>query len=372
MLEPGEDAVGSSRTGRRTSWRCCASWRPIARRRRGTPAGAHYATTGTRARSDVGGRRWYGLVQPHEGDQRIDHLGVELRPGVAVQLREGGLQVERRAVGAALRHRPVGVADGDDPCRQRDPVASEAVRVAQPIRALVVKPHDEGHGLQTGDARDHLSAPLRVHLDEPQLLHGEPARLRQQGGWKAQLADVVKQRAELDLDQLGAGEPKPPADGNRRGGDLERVVVGVAVRLGERLHERANLGLRITGRELAPGVVREGLSGKVAELTEQRHLTRFELSVLVPATDTHRPQLGGASDHRRRGHGVKLWVRQAPPDQVGVDARSGHGRELPRIARTAHDDPRLTEAEDRASMLREPVEHNARIARLLGRRHPCR
>ena len=73
--------------------------------------------------------------------------------------------------------------------------------------------------------------------------------------WQPQLPDVVQQGAELDLDQLRTAEPEASPKGGRGGRDLERVAVGVAVRLRKRLHERADLGLRVAGPELAASVV---------------------------------------------------------------------------------------------------------------------
>ena len=74
-------------------------------------------------------------------------------------------------------------------------------------------------------------------------------------GWQAQLSDVVQQGTELDLDQLRAAQPEASPEGGRGGRDLERMPVGVAVRLRERLHERADLGLRVAGPELAASVM---------------------------------------------------------------------------------------------------------------------
>ena len=235
-----------------------------------------------------------------------------------------------------------------------------------------MQPHDQRHGLEARDARHHLGAPLRMQPDQAALLGRQVARLREQLAREAQLADVVKQRAELDLDQLRSTETEPRADGRGGGRDLERVPVGVAVRFRQRLHERSDLRLRIARNQLATRVVREGLPGKDAELPEQLHLPRFELSLLVPAADADRTTfLRPAQDGRGRDRAEAGRVK-APADQVGMDARSGDRGELARRAGRAHDDPGLVEAEHGARVLRQPVEHHARVAQPLGRRHPCR
>jgi hypothetical protein len=246
------------------------------------------------------------------------------------------------------------------------------VRVAAPVGALVVQPDDERHGLEARNPGDHLGAPLRVQPDQVELVGREPPRLRQQVLREAQLAHVVEQGAELDLEQLGAREPQPCAHCGRGGGDLQRMGVGGAVGLGERLHERVDLRLGVARRELAARMMRESLAGKDAQLPEQLHLTRFELSLLVPAPDADRAAHGGPSDHGHGGDGADGGPAHAEADQVRVDARTRHRDELLRLARTADHDPGLAEAEHGARMLREPVEHDTRIARLLGRRHPCR
>jgi hypothetical protein len=191
--------------------------------------------------------------------------------------------------------------------------------------------------------------------------------------WRqAQLADVVEERPELHLHQLRALESEPLSNDRGRRGDLERMAVGVAVGHGEGLHEGADLGLRITGGQLPVLVVTEGLPRERAELTEQLHLSRFELSLLVPATDTERPALLRADLHWRGGHRAESGGVRAPPDQVGVRAGSGHRHEPAPITGSAHHDPRRPEPEHSARVMGQAIENNARIPQPLGRRHPCR
>ena len=116
----------------------------------------------------------------------------------------------------------------------------------------------------------------------------------------------------------------------------------------------------------------QGLAREHAELTQQLHFSRFELSLLVPAADAEctaflKPLEEGRGRHRAQSGGV-----QALPDQVGVGTGSGHRDEAGRIARRPHHDPRLIEAEHRAGVMRQPVEDDARISQPLGRRHPRR
>jgi hypothetical protein len=146
----------------------------------------------------------------------------------------------------------------------------------------------------------------------------------------------------------------------------------VAVRLGEGLHERANLSLRVAGGQFPVLVVAQRLSREHAELTQQLHVSRFELSLLVPATDAQCTALLKPCEERRSGHGAQSGGVKALPDQVGIGAGSGDGDEPARLARRAHHDPGLLEAEHRPRVMRQAIEHDARITQLLGRRHPRR
>ena len=232
--------------------------------------------------------------------------------------------------------------------------------------------HDQGHRLETGNASDHLGAPLRVQPHEAALVLGEAAGLAEDVRGQAELPDIVEQRGELHLHDLRACQPKPLADHGRGGRNLERMMVGVPIRLGQRLHQAANLGLRVARGQLSALVVAQGFSRKHAQLTQQLHFWRFELSLLVPAADAQctaflKPGEEGSGGHRTESGGV-----HSPADQVGIRAGSRDHDEAARVARRAHRDPRLVEPQHGACVADQAVEHHARIAQPLGRRHPCR
>ena len=93
----------------------------------------------------------------------------------------------------------VGVAHEDDPRLERDFLLHEAVGVAAAVPALVAVAHDDPHLLQAVDGRDDPLAEHRVHLDQRALGRAEPAGLEEDRARHADLADVVQQRAELEL-----------------------------------------------------------------------------------------------------------------------------------------------------------------------------
>ena len=85
------------------------------------------------------------------GGDAADGVEIELRAGEAPQ---HGQRVGRGppgAVGAGARHRVERVGDVDDAREQRDLVALEAVRIAEPVRLLVVQLDDRQVRLEEGD-----------------------------------------------------------------------------------------------------------------------------------------------------------------------------------------------------------------------------
>src|SRR3954454_23790054 len=99
------------------------------------------------------------------------HCGrVELRSRATLELRHGAIDAEGRAVWPIGGHGVVGVADGDDPAGHRNLLATEALRIALAVPALVMEANDRGHGLQPGHAGQQLRAPHRVAPDERLLL----------------------------------------------------------------------------------------------------------------------------------------------------------------------------------------------------------
>ena len=118
--------------------------------------------------------------------------------------------------------------------------------------------------------------------------------------------------------------------------------------------------------------MQQGLSREHAELTQQLHFSRFELSLLVPATDAKCTALLRASEEGRGGHRAQSRGVPALPDQVRIGARARHRDEAAGAGRGPHHDPRLLEAEHHTRVLREALEHDARITQLLGRWDPRR
>ena len=100
-------------------------------------------------------------VGGRDGQQRLDHRGIELRAGAVAQLLARMLLVERAAIGAVGGHRVPRVGDGDDAARDRDLLTGELVRIAAAVPALMMAAHRGGDARSTGHAGQRLGAPAR-------------------------------------------------------------------------------------------------------------------------------------------------------------------------------------------------------------------
>ena len=99
----------------------------------------------------------------------------------------------------------VDIGDGQDAGRQRDFFPFQAVRVARPVPALVVRPDNGQDGPGERDAFEDGRADFRVETDLGELLVGQVAALEEDVIGDAELADVFEQGARIHgLDQVGA------------------------------------------------------------------------------------------------------------------------------------------------------------------------
>ena len=87
-----------------------------------------------------------------------------------------------------------GVAGEDDPALDRDLLAAQAVRVAVPVPALVLRPHRRREMTETDDRRDHLRPDLRMAPHDRPLLDIQGTRLLEHSVGHSDLPDVVQKR----------------------------------------------------------------------------------------------------------------------------------------------------------------------------------
>src|SRR5438876_3346635 len=180
------------------------------------------------------------LVEDAEID--LHHTGVELRARPLPQAAQGLGRREPLAVRPVGRHRVEGVADEDDPRLERNLLAALAVRIAGAVPVLVAGAHDRAYVLEALDGRDDPLAELRVRLHHRPLLGGQPARLGEDRGRDADLADVVEEGAELEPFERVAVEAEGLADLHRHVADPARVRRRVLVVRLERVRERLDGG----------------------------------------------------------------------------------------------------------------------------------
>ena len=121
-------------------------------------------------------------VAVQQREERLDDPGVELGAGVALQLLARLRGGHRRAVGAVVGHRLVGVPDREDPRLERDLLLANPERIAEAVRALVVGADPDGDVGEPGVAGDPrpdrrggcASPPSRRSVSGPGLARIEP------------------------------------------------------------------------------------------------------------------------------------------------------------------------------------------------------
>src|SRR6476620_1675293 len=84
-------------------------------------------------------------------DESVDHVRIELPLALLEDLRVCSAPAHGTAVGPMARHRIERIRDGEDARAERNLFADEAVGIAAPIPALVVRAHD----LQTLALEEH-------------------------------------------------------------------------------------------------------------------------------------------------------------------------------------------------------------------------
>ena len=168
----------------------------------------------------------------------VAHLLERLGPGA------------RLAIRAVRGHGAEGVAGADDARDERDLLPGEPVRVAAAVPPLVARA-DEAPDVaeQAADLLEHLLADHRVRLDDRAFLGVEPARLVDDLGRDAYLADVVEQRGELGVAAAGIVEPQLLRDCHDQVDHVPAVAARVRV---VRLHDVPEQERRaaVRGRQL--------------------------------------------------------------------------------------------------------------------------
>ena len=132
-----------------------------------------------------------------EGDRPL------VRPGVAVD--------------AGRDERVVDVADGEDPGVELELARVEPARVAAAGEPLVVVEHEPADRVgEAAELAQQLATPLRVALDDGELLVGQRAGLLQDRVGDVELADVVEQRRRSRAGGGGAAGGRAPRRPGRR------------------------------------------------------------------------------------------------------------------------------------------------------------
>ena len=121
-------------------------------------------------------------------------------------------------------HGVVGVDDGEDARFERDAVSLQPERVALAVEALVMVEEYRQRALQEADLRDEDARQQRVPLHGLPFATAQGARLAQDGVGHAYLADIVEERAALDVDEPFFRHVHLPGDGDGQVRDAFRMA----------------------------------------------------------------------------------------------------------------------------------------------------
>src|SRR5260370_15632662 len=166
----------------------------------------------------------FSVLLIQHAEEGFDDARVELLAGAAQKLGPGSFVRHRCVVDAAGCHGVIGINHSDDARAQGNVLAGESVGVACAVPALVMRSNDVGHlGECPADLIQNLAANFRVFAHLYPLFVGERAWLAQDDVGYADLANIVQQRAQVNLVELFAGE----AQFARGGFDHRYQAVGV-------------------------------------------------------------------------------------------------------------------------------------------------
>jgi hypothetical protein len=119
---------------------------------------------------------------------------------------------------------------GTDPRLDGDGATGQAVGIARAVELLVRRAHDHADvGQDTADGVEHPLPLDRVAAHDLPLRVVQRARLVDDLLRDGDLPDVVQQRGELEVAELGAGQPQPLAYRHRELDDVAAVAAGVLV-----------------------------------------------------------------------------------------------------------------------------------------------
>jgi Diguanylate cyclase, GGDEF domain len=259
----------------------------------------------------------------------------------------------------------VGVAGGDDPCREWNLLGSGPVRIAGTVGPLVGGTDDRCDRGERREELEELVAHHRVPADLLPLRLVERPWLRQHASVDGELADVVQLRRPPHQCPFGNAEPEPPRHRLGQAPDLFRVPAQpVVMRSHQHQQDLADPAAHRRALEQLLGDPRLRLPFGFPAL-ERLFDPKFESEgcYLIPreAAEAHIPNTGGIYRSTRNGGGRWAWQHHwlAVPLQ---------GRDGSCLGVVFADDPVGPAAPDArapagASPFRRPGDGGARVGR---------
>src|SRR5262245_9962684 len=193
------------------------AWRAaVSRRRLQEPGGGNGARARGRERRERPIRIFnllFGYDRFEVGkalEKKLDHLWIELSAGGFPQKLDRLFSRQPSPVLPVFVHRIETIDDRKDSRRYRYFVFLERVGITGAVPALVMVTHDRHHRIRESDSLQNLSANDRMNLHLLEFRGGQLAGLVENMIGNGQLADVVKQRADLQRLYLSFGEMVEP------------------------------------------------------------------------------------------------------------------------------------------------------------------
>ena len=184
-----------------------------------------------------GALRAVALDEPQE---RVDDGRVELGAATAEELSAGELDTLRRLVGTATHDHLERIGGRDDVGLYRHEVAAKLVGVSLAVVVFVMGAHDRHEVAERLDRVDDRRTEDRMRAHDHPLVLGQGGGLIQDRVGYPDLADVVKERAELHSADLIGREIHLLGDAPRERGNAGGVAPRVRIASVDRRRERAN------------------------------------------------------------------------------------------------------------------------------------
>src|SRR5438270_4076250 len=122
----------------------------------------------------------------------LDHVGIKLRPGTAMQFRKGNRWRTPLLIGSIHSHGQIGIHNRQDTCPKGNRLSLEAVGIALAIPPFMVRANHGSQGPQRRDMADDLCSDQRMRPYQVPLLLCQASGFLEHSIWDGHLADIMQ------------------------------------------------------------------------------------------------------------------------------------------------------------------------------------